>query len=114
MTTIAAALHSRKGDDESAIKDFTDVLNIEPKTLRALLQRAKAFELSRNLNGARADFQAALNIIPRIGVATAGLERIDGKIAAASGVKRPVIDHAGVRVALVIGNSHYKAVDVVG
>jgi tetratricopeptide (TPR) repeat protein len=104
-------LYLEKGEYESAIKDFTDDLNIEPQNVGALLKRAKAFELSRNLSAARADFQAALNIVPSHGVATAGLERIDGKIAAASGAKRPVIDHAGVRVALVIGNSHYKAVD---
>jgi tetratricopeptide (TPR) repeat protein len=100
-----------KGQYETAIKDFNDILSVDPQNVAALLQRAKAFEQSRNLSGARADFQAALNIIPSHGVATAGLERIDGKIAAASGGKRPVIDHAGVRVALVIGNSHYKAVD---
>ena len=104
-------IYLEKGEYETAIKDFNDILEIEPQNVTALLQRAKAFELSRNLNGARADFQAALNIIPSHGVATAGLERIDAKIAAASGGKRPVIDHAGVRVALVIGNSHYKAVD---
>jgi uncharacterized caspase-like protein len=44
-------------------------------------------------------------------VATAGQDRIDAKLAAASGTPRPTQDHAGVRVALVIGNSHYKAVD---
>ena len=104
-------LYLEKGEYESAIKDFTDDLKLEPQNVGALLQRAKAFELSRNLSAARADFQAALTIVPSHGVATAGLERIDGKIAAASGAKRPVIDHAGVRVALVIGNSHYKAVD---
>ena len=104
-------IYLEKSQYETAIKDFSDVLNIEPQNVGALLQRAKAFELSRNLSAARADYQTALNIIPSHGVATAGLERIDGKMAAASGAKRPVIDHAGVRVALVIGNSHYKAVD---
>ena len=104
-------IYLEKGQYETAIKDFSDIISIEPQNVAALLQRAKAFELSRNLSAARADFQTALNIIPSHGVATAGLERIDAKIAAASGGKRPVIDHAGVRVALVIGNSHYKAVD---
>jgi tetratricopeptide (TPR) repeat protein len=94
---------------DAALKDLGDVLGLEPRNVGALVQRARAFELSKNLNGARADFQAALEIIPTHGVALAGRERIEANIASASGAPRAAPDRAGVRVALVIGNSRYRA-----
>jgi tetratricopeptide (TPR) repeat protein len=107
---IRGRIYLDQGKYDAAIRDFSDVLSFEPRNVVALVQRARAYELSRNLDGARADFQAALDILPAHGVAAAGRERIEAKIAAASGSRRSVADHAGVRVALVIGNSHYKAV----
>jgi tetratricopeptide (TPR) repeat protein len=104
-------LYIDMGNTSAAIADLSDVLTREPKNVYALLPRAKAYEQSGNLVAAKADYQTVLDIVPAHGVASAGRDRIDNKIAAASGAPRPAQDHAGVRVALVIGNSHYKAVD---
>ena len=100
-----------KGEYNRAIEDFNEALRQGPQNAFALLQRARAFELSKDYPAARADFQTVLDIVPAHGIATAGLERIDGKIATANGIPRPLASRAGARVALVVGNSHYAAVD---
>ena len=105
-------VHLAKDEYDAAIEDFSEALRQNPRNVFGLLQRARAFELSKQLAKAHADFQSVLGIIPAHGVAAAGLERINAKLAAANGSTRPAIEHAGVRIALVVGNSHYKAVDV--
>jgi uncharacterized caspase-like protein len=68
--------------------------------------------MAGSLDQALADVQAALAIAPQHSVGLAVQDRIKSKIAMASGTAAPAkTDHAGVRVALVIGNSGYKAVD---
>lgn len=104
-----ARIYIEQGKYEAAIKDLDDVLGLDPRNVIALVRRARAFEFSRNLNRARADFEAALEIMPAHGVAVAGRERVETKIAAASGSPRAAPDRSGVRVALVIGNSRYQA-----
>lgn len=100
-----------KGDYDAAIKDFNEAIRLQPQNVFALIQRARAYELSRNLKEARTDFQTILGLEPSNGVAIAGSERIEAKIAALTGGPAPVKDHSGARIALVIGNSHYKDVD---
>jgi tetratricopeptide (TPR) repeat protein len=94
-----------------ALEDYNRVLGIEPRHVMALLMRAKALELSGELQKARADFEKVLEVLPAHGVASAGKERLDDKIAMASGERRPAANRAGVRTALVVGNSRYKVVD---
>lgn len=96
---------------DPAIADFNNALRLNPKAVPALLGRAKAHEISGDLTGALADFEAALAIAPEHGVAMAGRDRIRSKIAMGADGSAPVTAHAGTRVALVIGNSHYQAVD---
>ncbi len=100
-----------KGAYDAAIADFSKALLLKPGNVSALLQRAKAYELSQRLPEARADFQTTLDIFPSHGVAAAGIDRIDAKLGAGSGVARRPVDHAGVRTALVIGNSRYNGVN---
>jgi tetratricopeptide (TPR) repeat protein len=101
-----------KGEYDAAVEDLSKALRQDSKNISGLLQRARAFELSKQLTKARADFQSVLDILPAHGVASAGVERIDGKLAAANGSSRPANEHSGFRIALVLGNSHYKTVDV--
>ncbi|MES2197675.1 MAG: tetratricopeptide repeat protein [Pseudomonadota bacterium] len=107
--TNRARIYFEQAKYDAAIKDLDVVLSIEPRNVTALVGRARSLEMAQNLKDANADFQAALDIIPTHGVALAGRERIQSKIAAASGAPRTASDRAGVRVALVIGNSRYQA-----
>jgi tetratricopeptide (TPR) repeat protein len=106
-------LEQRNADQ--AIAEFNEVLRIQPKEAPALVARGRAYEMSGNLDKAMADIQAALVMAPQNSVALAVQDRLKSKIAIASGAApAPNMDHAGVRVALVIGNSKYKAVDPLG
>src|SRR5205823_14906426 len=83
------------------------------KSVPALVGRSKAYEMTGNLDKALADIRAALATAPDHSVGIAAQDRIKNKIAMASGggAQTARADHAGVRVALVIGNSRYKTVD---
>ncbi len=106
-------LEQRNADQ--AIAEFNEVLRIQPKEAPALIARGRAFEMSGNLDKALADIQAALAIAPQNSVALAVQDRLKSKLAIASGAApAPSTDHAGVRVALVIGNSKYRGVDPLG
>src|SRR4029077_8622512 len=97
---------------DNAIAEFNEVLRIQPNAAPALVARGRAYEMAGSLDKALADIQAALAIAPDNSVALAVQDRLKSKMAIASGTAAaPQADHAGVRVALVIGNSNYKAVD---
>lgn len=100
-----------KGEAEPAIKDLNEGLQLSPKRVDALMYRARAYEISGNLSAARSDFANALSIAPSHRVAIAGIERLDNKIAAASGAAKPAKNRSLSRVALVVGNSRYSAID---
>ncbi len=105
-------IYLERKDTDQAIAEFGEVIRIDPKSVRALIGRSRAYEMGGNLDKALADIQAALAIAPDNSVALAVQDRLKSKIAIASGTAPPPkTDHAGVRVALVIGNSKYKAVD---
>lgn len=100
---------------DQAIAEFNEVLRIQPKEAPALIARGRAYEMAGDLDKALADIQAALAIAPQNSVALAVQDRLKSKLAIASGTAPPPkTDHAGVRVALVIGNSKYRAVDPLG
>ena len=102
-------------DTDQAIGEFSEVIRVEPKAVQALIGRSRAYEMAGSLDKALADIQAALAIAPQHSVGLAAQDRVKSKIAIASGAApAPKTDHAGVRVALVIGNSNYKAVDKLG
>ena len=99
-------------DPDAAIAEFNEVLRIQPKAAQALVSRGRAYEMTGSLDKAMADVQASLAMAPDNSVALAVQDRLKSKMAIASGAATaPKTDHAGVRVALVIGNSNYKGVD---
>jgi len=102
-------------DTDQAIAEFNEVLRIDTKNAPALVARGRAYEMTGDLAKALADIQAALAVAPQNSVALAVQDRLKSKLAIASGTAPPPkTDHAGVRVALVIGNSKYRAVDPLG
>jgi tetratricopeptide (TPR) repeat protein len=108
-------IYLERRDIDNAIAEYNEVIRIEPRAVHALIGRGRAFEMAGTLDKALADIQAALAIAPDNSVALAVQDRLKSKIAIASGTAPPPkTDHAGVRVALVIGNSKYKAVDPLG
>jgi tetratricopeptide (TPR) repeat protein len=108
-------LYLDRRDADAAIAELNQVIQIEPQDAPALIARARAYEMAGNLDKALADVQAALAIAPQNSVGLAVQDRLKSKIAIASGMAPPPkADHAGVRVALVIGNSKYRGVDPLG
>ncbi len=108
-------IYLERRDTDNAIGEYNEVIRIDPRAVQALIARGRAFEMAGTLDKAQADVQAALAIAPDNSVALAVQDRLKSKIAIASGAApAPKADHAGVRVALVIGNSKYKAVDALG
>lgn len=105
-----ARVYIERGQHESAIADLDKVIRNNPRNVPALLQRAKAHELSRNFAAARDDYAAALVQLPSHGVATAGVERMEARLAGKDG-RVSAQNRTGGRVALVIGNSKYAAID---
>jgi tetratricopeptide (TPR) repeat protein len=104
-------IYVEKGQYDLALKDLDAARALLPKNTNVLVWRAKAYELSGRLDAARNDYKAILELNPAHGVAIAGIERIEGKIALASGTAKPNADRRNFRTALVIGNSQYGAVD---
>ncbi len=102
-------------DTDAAIAEYNVVIQNDPNAVPALIGRGRAYEMAGSLDKALADIQAALAVAPQNSVALAVQDRLKSKIAIASGATpAPKADHAGVRVALVIGNSKYRAVDALG
>jgi tetratricopeptide (TPR) repeat protein len=91
-----------------ATKSFDQALTLQPSNVDALLRRARSFELQGDFAGARADAQKVLQIAPANTTASATLDRLDAKALINNG--SPVADRTD-RIALVIGNSHYSAVN---
>ena len=105
-------IYLERKDTDNAIAEFNEVLRVDPRSVQAMVARGRAYEMAGTLDKAMADIQAALAIAPDNSVAQAVQDRLKSKMAIASGAApAPKADHAGVRVALVIGNSAYKAVD---
>ena len=108
-------IYLERRDTDNAIAEYNEVIRIDPIAVQALIGRGRAYEMAGNLDKALADIQAALATAPDNSVALAVQDRLKSKIAIASGAAQAQkADHAGVRVALVIGNSKYKAVDPLG
>jgi predicted TPR repeat methyltransferase len=63
---------------------FAQVLEAEPRNVKALLRRAAAREAQGNTQGAAADFNQALQHEPANKEAQAGVERLKGAAAAPS------------------------------
>jgi tetratricopeptide (TPR) repeat protein len=105
-----ARVYIERGQHESAIADLDKAVQNSPKNVPALLQRAKAHELSRNFAAAREDYAAVVGQFPSHGVATAGVERMEARLAGKDG-RVLAQNRSGGRVALVIGNSKYTAID---
>jgi tetratricopeptide (TPR) repeat protein len=102
-------LFVERGQHERALADLDQALRINPKHTFSLLQRAKAHELMRNFSKARDDYAAVLTQFPSHGVASAGVERNEAKLAGKDG--SAARNRSGGRVALVIGNSKYAAIE---
>lgn len=111
-----------KGDYDRALADFNEALRLLPTAVIAYTGRGLAFESKNEEASARADYQKALRLSPDV---DASLARPAQQIArqrlaaieaaeqkrneAAAAAAHPPVDY-GRRVALVIGNSAYRAV----
>jgi uncharacterized caspase-like protein len=100
-----------KGQYDLALKDLDAARKLLPNNTSVLLWRAKAYELSGKPEAARDDYKAMLALNPAHGVAIAGLDRVETKIAIANGTLKPNASRVNFRTALVIGNSQYGAID---
>lgn len=94
----------------AVIRDVGEALQREKKLPLGLMYRARAYEATGELLKSRADFRSALALMPNHAGMIAGLERVEGKLAAAV-QSAPRQERAG-RVALVIGNSRYSSVEI--
>jgi tetratricopeptide (TPR) repeat protein len=103
------------GDIERALKDYDEAIRILPEFVAAYAGRGQAFEKKGDRKAAKADYQKAATLSSD---ADAGLAKPAQAIARerfaalraediANGEEAPDL---GVRVALVIGNSAYRAV----
>jgi tetratricopeptide (TPR) repeat protein len=104
-------IYVERGQYDLALKDLDEARRQFPNNVSPLIWRAKAYELSGNLQAARGDYKGILDLNPAHGLAIAGLDRIESKIAMADGTAKPNSGRSNVRIALVIGNSHYKGID---
>jgi len=96
------------GSFNDAIASFGQVLALQPNHVDALLRRARAYELQANFAAARTDLQRVLQVAPGNAVASAALDRLDVK--GAINTAAPAANRTD-RVALVIGNSRYGALN---
>jgi tetratricopeptide (TPR) repeat protein len=96
------------GSFNDAIKSFDQALTLQPNNVDALLRRARVYELQANFAAARTDLQQVLQVAPSNAVASAALDRLEVKTAVNTGA--PAAKRTD-RVALVIGNSRYGALN---
>jgi tetratricopeptide (TPR) repeat protein len=96
------------GSFNDAIASYNQALTLQPNNVDALLRRARVYELQANFAAARTDLQKVLQVAPAHPTASAGLDRLDVKGAIAKGA--PAANRTD-RVALVIGNSRYGALN---
>jgi len=68
-------IHSRRGDLDRAVADYSKALELDPTLSRALVARGNAHFRRRDMERAVADYQAALRIDPADTIARRGLER---------------------------------------
>jgi tetratricopeptide (TPR) repeat protein len=111
--------YNRKGDHDRAISDFDQVILLDPKVPVPLTILGLAYEGKNDLDHAAHNFDLALKLNPNDDDARRGRERVVAALASrpdgakpASAIS-PAAPPAAVserRVALVIGNSEYRAV----
>ena len=134
---VRGLVFSRKGNVARAVADFDETIRLSPKDARAYAWRGQAYEQSGDTARASSDFQAALAVTEgrkddreqaqavareRLRVLEAARQQpvtvaaVAPSVATAPAVFAPPTVAApqpqGRRVALVIGNSDYRAVPV--
>ncbi len=70
-----ALLYFKRGDDERAIADFTEALEIKPDAASTLTLRGMAYSQKGDYDRAIGDFTRALELLPGFGMAAGGLEK---------------------------------------
>ena len=133
---VRGLVFSRKGNAARAIADFDETIRLSPKDARAYAWRGQAYEQSGDTARASSDFQVALAVTEgrkddreqaqavarermrvleaarqqpvTVAVAPAAIPMTSSPPAVAAATPQP----QGRRVALVIGNSDYRAVPV--
>jgi tetratricopeptide (TPR) repeat protein len=108
-----------KGDPDAAVADCDQAIAIDPGYTGAYVNRGMAYEAKGDKARATADFQTAIAKPPKYLTGKEFQETARQHLAALGGAARPVTpaptpgpvaQQGGRRVALVIGNSGYKAV----
>jgi tetratricopeptide (TPR) repeat protein len=104
-----------KGEFDRAIADFTQAITLDPKYALAYNQRGWAYETRRDAARAFSDYDQALRLAPNEALIRSNRERMLAALAnRPEPPKTPVTadpaTNAPRRVALVIGNSAYRAV----
>jgi tetratricopeptide (TPR) repeat protein len=109
--------YRRRGDADRAIADFSEALRLDPRITPAYTNRGLAYERKGDIESARADYNAALvRPVGRFATARLAVETARERLAALDSASRsqpaPAIaaTDPGRRIALVIGNSAYRAV----
>ena len=106
-----------KGDLDAAISDCDQAVTLDPGYTGGYVNRGLTFEAKGDRARAAADFETAIAKPPKYLTGKAFLETARQHLTALGGnarpvapVPAPVAQQGGRRVALVIGNSSYKAV----
>jgi tetratricopeptide (TPR) repeat protein len=122
------AAYWMKGDYDHAIAEYDQAIRLNPKDANPYAGRGGAYEKKGDYDRALADFDLSLQLNPNGAFARAGRERVRAALAArpnparagasqaqstpapAPSFQLPAVT-AERRVALVVGNSRYRAVD---
>ncbi len=106
----------KTGNIDRVIADYDQVINLQPKNAKAYAFRALMLSKKGDYDRANADYNRALSLDPDLAKGEMGvvLAPLSEAVKAAKGAPtlktKPRIVAIGRRVALVIGNSAYKAV----
>ncbi len=115
--------YTKKGDDEHAIADYDEIIRLNPKDGPAYFGRGNAYKNKGDYARAIADYDEALRLKPNYkeaaqnrDITLAKIEEIAKARLAGEKLTQPSLAprnpvSMGRRVALVIGNAGYKAVD---
>jgi tetratricopeptide (TPR) repeat protein len=103
-----------KGNYDRAIADYDQAIRIDPKFAQAYGNRGGAYENKNDYDRAIASYDESLRLDPNYAFARDGRARVSSIIASRRPAEQPqpVTVPAERRVALVIGNSRYRAVDL--
>lgn len=85
-----AACHQQLSNYPAVIEDTTEVLEVEPKNLKALLRRGLAFEGIEKYRSALADIREVLMIDPTVKMANAAQHRIGSAVRRLKAEKRAI------------------------